>query len=57
MKYPLKEREWEQILEGLRKIKGIHTKEEARLRRFMEGVWYMTRSGCQWRLLPEDYGN
>ena len=57
MKYHLKEREWEQILEGLRKIKGVHTKQEGRLRRFMEAVWYMTRSGCQWRLLPDEYGN
>jgi transposase len=57
MKYHLKEREWEQILAELRMMKRIHTKQEAPLRRFMEAIWYMNRSGCQWRLLPEEYGN
>nr|WP_223158787.1 IS5 family transposase [Wolbachia endosymbiont of Pentalonia nigronervosa] len=41
----------------MKSVKGIHSKNEDRLRRFMESVWYMARSGCQWRLLPEIYGN
>ena len=34
MKYHIKAHEWEQILEGLRTIERIHTRQEAPLRRF-----------------------
>ena len=34
----------------------IHTKDEARERRFLEAVYWMDRSGAQWRLLPAAYG-
>lgn len=57
MNYHIEQRTWEYILKFLRGIKGLHTKEESKLRRFVEGIWYIMRSGCQWRLLPEDYGN
>ncbi len=38
-------------------VKGIHTNDEGALRFFIEVVWFGVRSGCQWRLLPESYGN
>lgn len=57
MEYYIRESNWVQIFEFLRSEKGIHSKNEKRLRVFMEAVWYMVRSGCQWRLLPETYGN
>lgn len=57
MNYYIKSPEWEAILKKLRLIKKIHTKDELSLRRFIEGIWYIARSGCQWRLLPECYGN
>ena len=38
-------------------VKGIHTHDEGALRLFIEGVWYIARTGCQWRLLPEYYGD
>lgn len=53
MKYYIEETKWKQIFMFLKSIKGIHSKNEKRLRIFMEAVWYITRSGCQWRLLPE----
>ncbi|GFR14491.1 putative transposase for insertion sequence element IS6501 [Trichonephila clavata] len=41
----------------LKSMKGIHSKNEKKLRIFVEAVWYMAKSGCQWRLLPKIYGN
>lgn len=57
MNYHIKPHEWEEIYIRLKNIKNIHTKNESTLRGFLEGVWYVARSGCQWRLLPEYYGN
>ena len=56
MKYYIKSHKWKQILKFLRQIKGIHTEDEYSLRKFLESIWYMARSGCQWRLLPDYYG-
>ncbi|VVC31093.1 Putative transposase IS4/IS5 family,Ankyrin repeat-containing domain,Ankyrin repeat [Cinara cedri] len=49
MEYYIQERKWKQIFTFLKSIKGIHSKDEDRLRRFMEAIWYIARSGCQWR--------
>ncbi len=57
MNYYIKANEWEEIFKKLRMIKKIHTRNELALRQFIEGVWYIARSGCQWRLLPEYYGH
>ena len=56
MHYHIDCRSWEQILSFLKGVKGIHTHNETRLRTFIEAVWFIARSGCQWRLLPEFYG-
>jgi transposase len=56
MEYYIKEEAWSKVFEYLKKIKGLHIKDEGQIRRFMEAVWYMARSGCQWRLLPSYYG-
>jgi transposase len=53
----IKTQEWEQIIAILRTRKDIKTRNESKLRRFIEAVWYMARSGCQWRLLPSIYGS
>ena len=57
MDYHIKTREWEQIIAILRTRKDIKTRNENRVRKFIEAVWYMARSGCQWRLLPSVYGS
>lgn len=56
MKYHINSRSWEQILLFLEREKDIHTSKEPPLRQFIEAVWYVARSGCQWRLLPDCYG-
>lgn len=55
MQYYIKEREWEVIFEKLQTIKGLHVKQELLLCKFIEGVWYISRSARQWRLLPKEY--
>ncbi|OLY97798.1 hypothetical protein BPP09_05750 [Francisella tularensis subsp. holarctica] len=30
----------------------MHTNDEAKLRLFIEAVFYVLRTGCQWRMLP-----
>lgn len=57
MNYYIKQQEWERILVKLNTIPSIHTGNETTLRLFIEGVWFVARSGCQWRLLPERYGS
>jgi transposase len=57
MKYNIDSNSWKRIWLFLRGVKDIHTREEERLRIFIEAVWFITRSGCQWRLLPGYYGD
>jgi transposase len=56
MDYHIKTQEWEQIIVILRTRKDIKTRNDSKLRRFIEAIWFMARSGCQWRLLPSIYG-
>ena len=48
---------WQKILTFLRSCAGIGIGNEAKCRRFVEGVLWMARSGAQWRLLPNAYGD
>lgn len=57
MHYLVKDSEFEVLLEILKSIKRIHTKCTSCLRNFIEAVCYICRSGCQWRLLPKEYGS
>ena len=40
----------------LRQERKIHTKQRETIRRFLEAVFWMSRSGAQWRFLPADDG-
>ena len=53
MKSLIKDEQWAIILDRLREINGIHTSDEARLRRFIDAVLYIRNAGCKWRNLPE----
>ena len=55
MDYQIKNHEWERIVCILSAIQGIKTKNELKLRRFIEAIWFIARTGCQWRLLPLTY--
>ena len=57
MNYRIESAEWSKIYGFLTTEKGLHTFDEENLRRFIEAVWYVARTGCQWRLLPDYYGH
>ncbi|MDX2049864.1 MAG: IS5 family transposase [Rickettsiaceae bacterium] len=56
MNYYIKEDEWKDIFQFLSSRKDIRSKKEAKLRIFIEAVYYIMRTGCQWRMLPTYYG-
>lgn len=52
----IKDNQWSKLLHFLRSCPGIYVGQEAKCRRFLEGVKWVARSGAQWRLLPQEYG-
>ena len=57
MHHLIKDTEFQEIFKVLSQIKGIHKRNIERLRNFIEAVCYALRTGCQWRLLPTEYGS
>ena len=54
----LSDEQWTKIRDFLREEPNAYIgKDEQDCRRFVEAVKWMSRSGAQWRLLPERYGN
>ena len=49
-------REWRQVLRFLYSCPGIYIGKSWQCRRFINGVIWISRSGSQWRELPERYG-
>ena len=49
--------QWEKILALLTTCQNIYIGQENDCRNFLEAVFWITRSGSQWRLLPPSYGN
>ena len=52
----LDDRTWQHILEFLRQQSDVYVGQEMDCRQFIEAVLWVSRSGAQWRLLPECYG-
>jgi transposase len=48
--------QFERVYGLLRQERKIHTKEREAVRVFLEAVFWIDRSGAQWRLLPAAYG-
>jgi len=53
----LRNEQWRKIRAYLAENPKVYVGQEQQCRRFIEGVLWLTRSGAQWRLLPERYGN
>ena len=57
--YPsdLTDKEWELIEPFIVKKKRRGPKSRTDLRQVVNAVFYLLRTGCQWRFLPKEYGN
>lgn len=47
---------FERMYGYLRSERKIHTGDKEKIRRFLEAIYWMARSGAQWRMLPAEYG-
>jgi putative transposase len=56
--YPsdLTDGQWQLIASLLPKAKSGGRPRTVDLRRIVDGILYMARGGCSWRMLPHDYG-
>ena len=52
----MNEYQWEKIEDFLKTQDEVYSGNGEEVRRFIEAVVWMCRSGAQWRLLPEKYG-
>jgi len=55
-KHYIKEEDWSKIYTILKGIRHVRVKNGDKTRRFFEGVYYIMRTGAQWRELPSCYG-
>jgi putative transposase len=56
MNVKLTDEQWQKILPILKTFPEIRLGAGREVRRFLEAVLWITRSGAQWRLLPRSYG-
>ena len=49
--------QWIKIRDYLKTDPNAYVGDEAKCRRFLEAIKWINRSGSQWRLLPEAFGN
>jgi transposase len=52
----LRDDQWKKIYSFLQHHPRAYAGQEESCRLFLEAVWWILRSGAQWRLLPEKYG-
>ena len=52
----IKNEAWVKIFYFLRNEKGIYIKSEKQVKKFVEAIYWMARTGAQWRELPIKYG-
>ena len=48
---------WNKILKFFMNLPKIHKKCKKKLKRFIEAIHWIVKSGAQWRLLPKEFGN
>jgi transposase len=55
-KYYINQENWQSIYSILQGISGIRVKQESVTHTFIEGVYFILKTGAQWRELPSPYG-
>ena len=55
-KYILKDEKWQFIYDYLKTLKNVRLVGTNWGRNFIEAVYYVMSTGCQWRMLPDYYG-
>lgn len=53
----IRDDQWQKIYSFLQRHPRAYAGQEEKCRLFVEAVHWILRSGAQWRLLPEKYGN
>lgn len=56
MQYYIAEEAFERMYAYIRSERNVHTGNKNNIRQFLEAVYWMARSGGQWRFLPAEYG-
>ncbi len=57
MEYYIEDAAFNRIQGYLQHERCIYLGKEDSLRRFIEAIYWIARSGAQWRLLPKEYGS
>lgn len=55
--YNLSEEVWSKLFSRLNEFSGIYSRNAVKIRHFIEGVFWILRTGAQWKALPPVYGN
>lgn len=53
----LTDEQWAELEPLLRRAPGVGAPRRKDLREVVNGLLYIGRTGCQWRMLPQDFGN
>ncbi len=55
--YNLSEEVWSKLFSRLNEFSGIYSRNALKIRKFIEGVFWILRTGAQWKALPAVYGH
>ena len=55
-KYSIKDDIWPKLFEFFQFYNGVYARDEKKVRLFVEAVFWILRTGAQWRELPQQYG-